>query len=162
MTAETEAPNSDGSWSALVVSVREDSSLILTSDQSDLATARHATAEYLRADCAWADRDAVLLVVSELLSNAVLHGGGWWRLVVAATAGQLRIDVEDTECVVPSIRQPDSKGGPGGLGMHIIGKLVTSYEAAVHPAGTGKIVRALWSRSALPDVPGSTERLSGH
>ncbi|MEY9932203.1 anti-sigma regulatory factor (Ser/Thr protein kinase) [Catenulispora sp. GP43] len=128
----------------------DDGRLVITSDQSDLAGARQITAGHLRECCDWVDRDAVLLVVSELLSNAVLHGGGWWRLTVTASPGQLRIEVEDKESLVPSIRQVDMKGAPGGLGMHIISKLVTSYEAAVHPAGTGKTVRALWSRPGLP------------
>lgn len=128
----------------------EDSRLVITSDQADLAGARQITADHLGDCCDWVDRDAVLLVVSELLSNAVLHGGGWWRLLVTASPGQLRIEVEDKESLVPTIRHLDMKGTPGGLGMHIIGKLVTSYEAAVHPAGTGKTIRALWSRPALP------------
>jgi anti-sigma regulatory factor (Ser/Thr protein kinase) len=128
----------------------EDSRLVITSDQADLAGARQITADHLCDCCDWVDRDAVLLVVSELLSNAVLHGGGWWRLLVTASPGQLRIEVEDKESLVPTIRHLDMKGTPGGLGMHIISKLVTSYEAAVHPAGTGKTIRALWSRTALP------------
>ena len=127
--------------------------LVVTSDQSDLATARQITAEYLLDGCDWVDRDAVLLVVSELLSNAVLHGGGWWRLVVAFTARQLRVEVEDRESHVPSMRQANSHGAPGGMGMHIVTKLVTSYEAAVNPSGTGKTVRALWSRPGLADSP---------
>lgn len=127
--------------------------LVVTSDQSDLATARQSTADYLREGCDWVDREAVLLVVSELLSNAVLHGGGWWRLVVAATARQVRVEVEDHESDVPAMRQANSHGAPGGMGMHIVTKLVTSYEAAVNPAGTGKTVRALWSRPALPPSP---------
>jgi anti-sigma regulatory factor (Ser/Thr protein kinase) len=127
--------------------------LVVTSDQSDLATARQSTDEYLRHGCDWVDREAVLLVVSELLSNAVLHGGGWWRLVVAATARQVRVEVEDHESHVPAMRQANSHGAPGGMGMHIVTKLVTSYEAVVNPAGTGKIVRALWRRPASPPTP---------
>lgn len=130
-----------------------DRRLVLTCEQADLATARRITAEYLVEGCDWVDRDAVLLVVSELLSNAVLHGGGWWRLVVAATARHLRIEVEDKESTVPAPRPTDGRGAPGGLGMYIIGKLVTSYEAAVNPAGTGKVVRAVWSKPMLLGPP---------
>ncbi|GAA2010575.1 hypothetical protein GCM10009839_00620 [Catenulispora yoronensis] len=148
MTSDAEVYQSDRT-AMPAAGLGEQSRLHVTSDQSDLAEARRITAEHLRHRCEWADSGAVQLVVSELLSNAVIHGGGWWSLVVSASSRQLVIEVEDRETVTPSIRMANSDGTAGGMGMHIVSKLVTRFEAVVHPSGTGKTVRALWNRPGL-------------
>jgi anti-sigma regulatory factor (Ser/Thr protein kinase) len=83
----------------------------------------------------------VALVVSELLTNAALHGNGPVELVLRLS-GQavLRIEVADTDPGVPEPRQPHQPGVPGGHGLHIVEKICDSW--GVVPYDGGKTV---WS-----------------
>jgi anti-sigma regulatory factor (Ser/Thr protein kinase) len=83
----------------------------------------------------------VALVVSELLTNAALHGNGPVELVLRLT-GQavLRIEVVDTDPRVPEPRQPHQPGVPGGHGLHIVEKICAGW--GVVPGAGGKTV---WS-----------------
>ncbi|MGG8405938.1 ATP-binding protein, partial [Streptomyces sp. 12297] len=53
-----------------------------------------------------ADAEDVLLLVSELVANARLHGGGPSSLVLRRTAGGLRIEVTDRSPALPVLRRP--------------------------------------------------------
>ncbi|GAA3490605.1 MULTISPECIES: ATP-binding protein [Streptomyces] len=113
--------------------------------QGDSATARDAAAVYLAQHCPWADLDAVLLVVSELVTNAVRHTSGWWRLRLRVGKEQLVIDMEDSSREPPVPREPDFAGG-GGFGWHMVQRLAGQVE--VRPLPDGKQVRATWLRPA--------------
>lgn len=121
--------------------------VVIESPDGDAAGARHATAEFLARHCPWADPDAVVLVVSELVANAIRHTGGWWRLCVRAVQGRLVVEIADASPEPPTPRAPDLTGG-GGLGWHMIEKLATQLE--VVRQGDGKTVRATWLMPALP------------
>jgi anti-sigma regulatory factor (Ser/Thr protein kinase) len=47
------------------------------------------------------DVDTALLITSELVANAVLHGGGPVTLAVRSSAGHLRVDVHDASPIMP-------------------------------------------------------------
>ncbi|MCX5202596.1 ATP-binding protein [Streptomyces sp. NBC_00237] len=113
--------------------------------QGDSATAREAAAAYLAQHCPWADLDAVLLVVSELVTNAVRHTSGWWRLRLRAGQEQLVVEMDDSSCDPPVPREPDFSGG-GGFGWHMVQRLAGHVE--VRPLPDGKRVRATWPRPA--------------
>ncbi|MBW5255005.1 ATP-binding protein, partial [Streptomyces sp. P01-B04] len=64
--------------------------------------------------------DDVLLIVSELVTNAVRHApGGPSALTLTTTADTLDIAVTDHSCVPPAPRVPDLIDGTGGMGLHI-------------------------------------------
>lgn len=67
------------------------------------------------------DREAaedVLLLVSEVVANACLHGGGPTALVLDCTPERLRIEVTDGNPAPPAplARRPEGRGRPGGTG----------------------------------------------
>ncbi|MER5968290.1 ATP-binding protein [Streptomyces sp. NPDC002055] len=116
----------------------------MESDEASAARARHATADFLTKVCPWVDADAVMLVVSELVSNAVKHTAGWWRLRVQAFQSRLVVEIDDTSEVLPAPRTPNLDGG-GGMGWHMVQRLATRVE--VRRRDEGKTVCAIWMRA---------------
>lgn len=83
----------------------------------------------------------VALVVSELLTNAALHGNGPVELVLRLSGQEvLRIEVADTDPGVPEPRQPHQPGVPGGHGLHIVEKICDSWGVEPHEGG-----KTVWS-----------------
>ena len=105
--------------------------------------------QYARVACgSWHDReacDAVLLIVSELLGNAVKAAvGSRIRLRLAWTARRVRIEVADDGDTMPVMRQ----AGPseeGGRGLWLVGTLAVRWGS--FRQGQGKCV---WAEVALP------------
>ncbi|MBL1290183.1 ATP-binding protein [Streptomyces sp. NPDC057067] len=105
--------------------------------------ARRATVAFLRRTlpALTPDRhDDVLLIVSELVTNAVRHARGPSALTLTTTAGTLDIAVADCSCVPPSPRAPDLTDGTGGMGLHIAEDL--GARVFTEPVPGGKCVHA--------------------
>ncbi|MEV6042004.1 MULTISPECIES: ATP-binding protein [Streptomyces] len=77
----------------------------------------------------------VLLVVSELVTNALRHAGGVTALLFAADPGLLHITVRDPSPQPPRERTPDMRGREGGFGWVLVRDLARSV--AVTPCGEG-------------------------
>ncbi|GGV49491.1 hypothetical protein GCM10010495_79080 [Kitasatospora herbaricolor] len=78
----------------------------------------------------------VLLVVSELVTNAVRHAPGPVVLALNAGTGIVRITVRDTSTARPAPRTPDLVGGTGGFGWTtIIQRLATDIRVVPYPGG---------------------------
>lgn len=94
--------------------------------------------------------DAALLVVSELVTNAVRHGPVLEREVeIAVTAlydGSCLVEVCDESTTVPRPR-PTNRGQDGheesGRGLCLVGALSEAWGVARHRDGRGKTVWAL-------------------
>ncbi|MFJ8074483.1 ATP-binding protein [Streptomyces sp. NPDC096176] len=80
----------------------------------------------------------VLLLVSELVTNACLHAGGPEELMLNRSGGRLRIEVADAEPRPPRRRLPNELSQPGGHGLIILERLAHRWGA--EPRGTGKVV----------------------
>ena len=81
-------------------------------------------------------RDAALLLTSELVSNAVLHGGGPVRLSVDDGAARVRIEVADAGQPLPGGRgsqRPDED--EGGRGLQLVEALASSWGSRAEPGG---------------------------
>ncbi|MEV4947901.1 ATP-binding protein [Streptomyces sp. NPDC053755] len=89
--------------------------------------------------------DAVILVVSELVTNALRHGGGTCALDLTAHPHGIEVAVRDPSPQVPLMRAPDLSGGTGGFGWPMVNRLARST-AVIRQASGGKIVSALLAR----------------
>ncbi|WP_327297239.1 MULTISPECIES: ATP-binding protein [unclassified Streptomyces] len=107
-------------------------------------------------DWAWlpaesADRRAaaedVLLVVSELVTNACLHAEGPEELRVSYGQKVLRLEVVDRGAGQPAPRSPHRAGRPGGHGMFIVERLCLDWGVVRTPGRPGKMV---WAELAAP------------
>ncbi len=119
--------------------------LVLDSSHTDTVLARRAARRFLQARCPWADVHDVLLVLSELLGNALRHTEGGWQLRMACRPEALVVEVHDSSSARPVPRPGDPDNG-GGFGWGIVQQLTSSV--TVRPHAAGKSVQAVW-RPAL-------------
>ncbi|WP_079407196.1 ATP-binding protein [Streptomyces sp. 3211] len=115
--------------------------LVLDSSRTNTALARRAARRFLQASCPWADVNDVLLVVSELLGNAVRHTEGVWLLRMSCRREGLVVEVHDSSRTLPAPRPGDPVNG-GGFGWGSVQQLASSV--TVRPHRAGKSVQAVW------------------
>ncbi|MEV5252717.1 ATP-binding protein [Streptomyces werraensis] len=100
---------------------------------------------------ATADRRAaaedVLLVVSELVTNACLHAEGPDLLTITSDRKVIRLEVTDRGTGQPSPRTPHRAGRPGGHGMFIVQRLCLDWGVQRTPDVAGKTV---WAELGTP------------
>ncbi|MET8174955.1 ATP-binding protein [Streptomyces clavifer] len=85
--------------------------------------------------------DTLVLVVSELVTNALRHGGGHYTLQLAAGPDAVTAAVSDPNPEHPRERTPDLGGGSGGFGWHMIRRLTHHLTITPGP-GYGKTIHA--------------------
>ncbi|GAA1924066.1 ATP-binding protein [Streptomyces sodiiphilus] len=88
----------------------------------------------------------ILLVVSELVTNACLHAQGPEELRIAQGAGNLRVEVVDSGSGAPEPRLNRSPGRPGGHGMFIVERLSRDWGVAQEAGGT----KTVWAELPAP------------
>lgn len=81
--------------------------------------------------------DTVQLLVTELVTNAVLHASSAPRLEMHLGRKAIRMAVYDADPRMPERREPDVER-PGGRGLHLLDMLATRWGAEPH--GDGKVV----------------------
>ncbi|MGW6572086.1 ATP-binding protein [Streptomyces sp. NPDC054945] len=89
--------------------------------------------------------DDVVLVVSELVTNALRHGGGTCTLTLTAHPDGIEVAVQDPSPHAPRTRTPDLHGGSGGFGWSMVNHLAQAT-AVTHRTNGGKTVSALLPR----------------
>jgi serine phosphatase RsbU (regulator of sigma subunit) len=118
-----------------------------TGDVSVARAAVHGCAEELgRPDLA----DDAALVASELLTNAMLHGGGCTGVQLSALPGGLRIEVRDRSRLPPMIGRPFD-GSLTGRGLRLVAGLATRWGA--EGEADGKVVWAELTGEGRPVPP---------
>ncbi|MFC8589520.1 ATP-binding protein [Streptomyces sp. NPDC057217] len=147
----------DGDAGADGVQVRR---LLLRGARRVVSRCRDFTAEAL-ADWGWipAGSEAgeervedVLLLVSEVVTNACLHAGGPEEFVLRHERGRLRVEVADLSPEPPRPRAPRSPALPGGHGLMVLDRLAGAWGYEARGAGAaGKVVWLEISR--VPDRP---------
>ncbi|MCY0932296.1 ATP-binding protein [Streptomyces sp. H27-H1] len=73
--------------------------------------------------------DEVLLVVSELVTNACRHAGGADLVRVVWQQGELRVEVEDASDTMPREPAEEAKGEAGGYGCQLVTALADRWGA---------------------------------
>jgi hypothetical protein len=89
----------------------------------------------------------VLLVVSELVTNACLHAEGPDELVLVRDDKAIRLEVSDRGTGQPAPRTPHRAGRPGGHGMFIVQRLCLDWGVVRTPGRAGKTV---WAELGAP------------
>jgi len=84
----------------------------------------------------------VLLIVSELVTNAIVHAGSAATVVASQSDGAIRVEVHDHGTDAPMVRDRDR--GPGGLGLRLVASLADAW--GWEPNDDGKLVWAVRRR----------------
>ncbi|MFJ9648334.1 ATP-binding protein [Streptomyces sp. NPDC004244] len=122
--------------------------LLLAGLPKPVARARAFTARALQ-DWSWsaasygvdeAVTEDIVLVVAELVANAMLHAGGPLELVLDASPSRLRIEVSDGDVSLPAPRLPHQPAQPGGHGLFIVQRTSDRWGAEAHEQG-----KAIWA-----------------
>ncbi|KUH40714.1 MULTISPECIES: ATP-binding protein [Streptomyces] len=121
-------------------------SLDLTGTATASARARETAAAFLAESVRRRGRpaspaasDAVLLVASELVTNAVRHAPGPCTLRLTAHEEAVVVEVTDTNPAPPEPRAPDITGRQGGWGWKLVTRLADDVRVLPGPDG-GKTV----------------------
>lgn len=104
--------------------------------------ARHAIGELLCGAGLDGDSfDDALLLVSELVTNAVHHAGSCVEVVAELEACELRLRVSDHDPSIP-VAVPPSPGQAGGWGLHLVEQMCSAWGWDLHSTADGKTVWA--------------------
>ncbi|MBV2354119.1 ATP-binding protein [Streptomyces sp. J2-1] len=85
--------------------------------------------------------DDILLVVTELITNAQRHGGGLTAFEAVVADGVITITVADASPLFPRASVRDGSPVPGGFGWPLVQRL--SCKVSVLPAPDGKTIRVV-------------------
>ena len=96
-----------------------------------LAAANHLLTEHRRAN--------LELLVSEVVTNAVLHGGGDITVIVRVQGDVVQVEVSDGGPALP--RRRSTTGADGGFGLRLLEELSVTWGVEAGPAG-----KTVWFR----------------
>jgi anti-sigma regulatory factor (Ser/Thr protein kinase) len=85
--------------------------------------------------------DDARLLVTELVSNALLHGAGPVGLVLSRARQRVRICVEDESPDLPVVRRASPEGA-NGRGMRLLASLAVGW--GVEPRPDGRPGKRVW------------------
>ncbi|MFJ1705998.1 ATP-binding protein [Kitasatospora sp. NPDC088346] len=88
----------------------------------------------------------VLLLVTELVTNACLHAGGPRELVLSLAGPAIRVEVSDASPVEPAIRTGQHPAVPSGHGLKVVDRLAAAWGFAHHEQG-----KTVWLEVARRD-----------
>jgi anti-sigma regulatory factor (Ser/Thr protein kinase) len=110
----------------------------LSADPEQVAEARRLVAGYLR-DRGEDDGEVAVLLVSELVTNAIMYGRAPLELRAHAEGSALRVEVYDHDPVHPPVlRRNVDVADPGGRGLQLVDTLADRWGWAEN--ANGKVV----------------------
>ena len=104
---------------------------------SSVARIRHFAVDACRTNGSQVDSDVVALLVSELATNALIHGSGDVRVRVLVTGPGVRIEVLDGSDRQPTLN-PAGEDAEGGRGITLVDALSSAW--GTEPTERGKKV----------------------
>lgn len=112
--------------------------VMLSADRSSARDARRAVSDTL-STWGWEDlADDAVLLVSELVTNALLHAHSGIELVIVGQGERLRVEVHDEGVGQPTVRHFSPTSGTG-RGLQLVGTLSSAWGVESN-AGGGKAV----------------------
>ena len=96
--------------------------------------------------------DAAVLVVSELVTNALRHGRPPVHLVLHRHRRSVRLDVHDTQPALPREKGAVAADAESGRGLHIVSSLADEV-GCESLAGDGKVVHVSFSTAGADQTP---------
>ena len=124
-------------------------SLDLGDDTRAVAAGRRATVQLLELWHLTDLRSDAELLVSELVTNAVLHGRSGVTLTVAVADGVLEVGVMDRSRILPSPRASAADApwrAEGGRGLRMVDRLADEWGVAALPDG-----KQVWFRLSVDE-----------
>jgi anti-sigma regulatory factor (Ser/Thr protein kinase) len=112
------------------LSARLDLPLGITAPTGARKTLRQLLITWDYTDRDWLD--GACLVMAELVTNAVIHGGGCLEVRVQAHERTVRVSAADGSSIVPRRKQGQRSGG---LGLVLIERLSTKWWVENHQGG---------------------------
>ncbi|MEV0612409.1 ATP-binding protein [Nonomuraea sp. NPDC050404] len=107
----------------------------LPQELGSITVARNLAGTALREHGYQGRHEDVLLVVSELVTNALVHGDGRPALRMRANTSHVRVEVGDSGKSLPRAREP---GPSSGWGLHVVRLLSTGW--GISSGDGGKVV----------------------
>jgi anti-sigma regulatory factor (Ser/Thr protein kinase) len=109
-------------------------SLSLPEDLRSAKVARRVVADML-SELPASSRDTAVLLVDELVSNALVHTNGGLRLRVTVVGQVVRVDVFDRAQREPVMQREMSPGQEHGRGLRIVDSLASEWGVDQMPHG---------------------------
>ena len=109
-------------------------SVDLPPEPSSATRARTLTRERLEESCSRDTLETVALLVTELVTNAILHARTPLQLTLELRPGCVRIAVEDESNEQPAVRHYESDAVTG-RGLALVEQLASSWGVDVTPSG---------------------------
>ena len=107
----------------------------LRAEPEQVAEARRLVEDYLR-DRGEEDGEVAVLLTSELVTNAILHGHGPLELRAHTEGSALRIEVRDQEPASPPVLRSDADLTEiGGRGLQLVDTLADRWGWSAEPEG---------------------------
>lgn len=110
--------------------------LVISGETSEVRRARRFVADVAAGSCASVGETAVLLT-SELVTNAIIHGRSEARLQVWADPRMIRVEVGDDNSRPPAL-QTTVDAALDGRGLQIL--TIVADDWGVYPSDIGKVV----------------------
>jgi len=112
---------------------------------ASVARIRRFTVETSRTTAPAVDADTVALLVSEVATNALVHGAGKVRVRVRPTVRGVRVEVHDEDTTLPARRHATAMD-EGGRGIALVDALSSGWGAETTPDG-----KTVWFEVAAAD-----------
>jgi anti-sigma regulatory factor (Ser/Thr protein kinase) len=110
----------------------------LSTDPGEVPRLRRLVREQLRAWRLTRAEEVTLLLVSELVTNSLLHGRPPLELRLTAVDGRIRVEVHDAAGDRPPALEFPPPDAPHGRGIEIVAALSNRWGSA--PSPSGKVV----------------------
>jgi len=114
-------------------------SIELSPTQASVAEARRWSVDVLDQAGAAELADTMALLVSELVSNVVLHARTPCCLSILQTGGRIRVEVQDGSDRLPGMRERTDPLAQSGRGMQLVDALSCAHGVEPQPGGGKRV-----------------------